>query len=343
MNFQFTPATSSGTSLGMMEDEFTVLRKKEEEIYGCADYLAPEYQHKRLGAKEAQDPVFDFSPGVSSADVLDDLLRTRICEWCYEVVDHFEFSREVVDVCMSLLDRYLSKRKVTKKVLQLAAMASLNLALKIYEPGSFKVSTLLVLSSGRVTLEHMIAMEQSILQALEWHVSPPTIMSAIRYYLAMLNKDVDSKTRSDVEELAIYLSEVSVCDYSFVTKKPTSIALACILSSFTVVFREQTLCMSDAYQMIDTKIKCSIEEVHDCRILLLDLYQHCDYHGQKRTRSPDTLVPASGVHIRDDVACHTEFNDDTRTNGANDNNSSQFELRPVQIFSCYINVELMDE
>jgi hypothetical protein len=54
-------------------------------------------------------------------------------------------------------------------------------------------------------------------------------------------------------------------------------------------------------------------------------------------------VPASGVHIGDDVARHTEFNDGTRTNGTNDNNSSQFELRPVQIFSCYINVELMDE
>ena len=78
MNFQFTPATSSGTHLGMMEDEFTVLRKKEE-IYACADYLAPEYQHKRLGAKEAQETAFDISPGVSSADVLDDLLRTRIC------------------------------------------------------------------------------------------------------------------------------------------------------------------------------------------------------------------------------------------------------------------------
>ena len=36
------------------------------------------------------------------------LWREQICEWCYLVVDHFDFGREAVSVTMSYLDRYLA-------------------------------------------------------------------------------------------------------------------------------------------------------------------------------------------------------------------------------------------
>lgn len=80
------------------------------------------------------------------------------------MVDHFDFSREVVAVAMSYLDRYLCARKVNKKMFQLAAMTSLFVAIKLYEPSALKLSSLTGLSRGFFTPEHIIAMEQSILR-----------------------------------------------------------------------------------------------------------------------------------------------------------------------------------
>ena len=33
--------------------------------------------------------------------------RSKICEWCYRVIDHFRYDREVVSVAMNFFDRYL--------------------------------------------------------------------------------------------------------------------------------------------------------------------------------------------------------------------------------------------
>ncbi len=145
-----------------IKDQFAVLRKQEEEVYGCADYLAPEYQHKQLDIDAAS--VFESLPSDPGAGTLNDVWREKICEWCYQVVDHFDFSREVVDVSMSFLDRYLCTRQVNKKVFQLAAMTSLYLAIKMYEPSSLKISSLIGLSRGFFTSEHIVNMEQSILR-----------------------------------------------------------------------------------------------------------------------------------------------------------------------------------
>ena len=326
----------------MGNDEVSAdLLKGKEEMYACYDYLDARYQHNRLDGKEAEDFVFSLFPGRSSSVFLDETWRRKMAEWCYEVVDHYEFSREAVDICISILDRYLCMRKVTKTILQLATMTSLNIALKVHEPRSLKLSTLIRLGRGRVTKEQIIAMEHSIVEVLGWRVNPPTIMSAIRIYLAMVDKEFDSKTKTWVEELARYLSEVSVCDYFFVTMKPTSVALACILSSFTIIAREQTLRTNYLYQKINTEINCSIEEVHDCRIRLLDIYEDCNYDVGERTPSPDTFyVPAvSGNSDYDLITSHSEFEDSTHVNESNENSVSANGMRPLQIFSSVVSLE----
>lgn len=153
------------------EDEFSALRHQENTVYSCEDYLSPEYQNDQM---EEQDQtlkdngpdasMFDSLPSDPSAGSLNEVWREKICEWCYQVVDHFDFSREVVSVAMSFLDRYLSTRRVNKKIFQLAAMTCLYLAIKLYEPSTLKISSLVGLSRGFFAAKHIIAMEQSILR-----------------------------------------------------------------------------------------------------------------------------------------------------------------------------------
>jgi lipoyl(octanoyl) transferase len=148
-------------------ERFAILKKQESGVYACVEYLDSEFQRKQLQQQTYSGPnasIFDSLSNDSSTGSLNEIWREKICEWCYQVVDHFDFSREVVGISMSFLDRYLSTRRVNKKIFQLAAMTCLYLAIKLHEPGSLKISSLIALSRGFFTKSHVLAMEESILR-----------------------------------------------------------------------------------------------------------------------------------------------------------------------------------
>lgn len=131
--------------------------------YQPADYLSHGYQQRLF---EAQHEDILLSPSCSSSSIscINEVWREKICEWSYQVIDHFDFSREVVCISVSYLDRYLSKRLVNKKHFQLLAMSCLYLAIKLYEPGTVSMKSMIELSRGYFLVTHMVEMERSILR-----------------------------------------------------------------------------------------------------------------------------------------------------------------------------------
>eukprot|EP00977_Amphora_coffeiformis_P015555 scaffold4554_cov178-Amphora_coffeaeformis.AAC.4 len=147
-------------------DRIEVMLKQEASAYKTGDYLSLDWQQK-LATQISAD-----SCGLSSADTdssqssgtINETWREKICEWSYQVIDHFDFSREVVMISMNLLDRYLASQTVNKKVFQLAAMTCLFLAIKLNEPGRLTMSSMIELSRGYFRVDQMAAMEISILR-----------------------------------------------------------------------------------------------------------------------------------------------------------------------------------
>ena len=155
-----------------MEDllaRLEAMLKQETAAYKTEDYLSPEHQGKLQGQVlqdgicGVDDLASSSSSSQSSYDI-NETWREKICEWSYQVVDHFDFSREVVMIAMNFLDRYLASRSVNKKVFQLAAMTSLFLAIKLNEPGKLTMPAMIELSRGFFRVEQMAAMEVSILR-----------------------------------------------------------------------------------------------------------------------------------------------------------------------------------
>ena len=182
-------------------DQINTMLAQETSIYGTVDYLSPKYQQK-LVEKEAaassnllQELVVGMSFSSSSSPSTGICLgskstltsgitktwREKICHWCYQVVDHFDVSRHVVSIALNYLDRYLAQCTVNQQLFQLAAMASLSLALKLqisagnttappptissYLPTTRSVmSSLISLSRKHFTMEQMEAMEISLLR-----------------------------------------------------------------------------------------------------------------------------------------------------------------------------------
>jgi lipoyl(octanoyl) transferase len=214
------------------------MRSQECTNYTCPDYLAPEWQASLASGSQSElvlpgnaSAAARGGESSASSSEINEMWREKICEWCYQVVDHFDFNREIVSVAMSYLDRYLSTRSVNRRMFQLAAMTALYLAIKLYEPGKIRMSSLIDLSRGYFLEDHIVTMEDSMLQTLGWHVHPPTPYSFVREMIYMLPVQTTPRDRHDTNELARFLTELSVCDYWFVTKKPSSIALASLLNA----------------------------------------------------------------------------------------------------------------
>ena len=152
-------------------ERMAVMFQQEENCYKTVDYLAPEYQSMltsrcdvnladvRKGGKNAE-----ASLSSTSTSGINDIWREKICEWSYQVIDHFDFSREVVSVSIHYLDRFLATRSCNKKEFQLSAMTTLFLAIKLYEPGKLSMHSMIELSRGYFQVEQMIAMEMAILR-----------------------------------------------------------------------------------------------------------------------------------------------------------------------------------
>lgn len=147
-------------------DRIRILLRQETSNYSTIDYMDPKYQQ---GLEVTDVPLLGFSSldtasASSSGSGINEFWREKIVEWSYQVVDHFDFSREVVSVSIHYLDRFLAKRQVSKKCFQLAAMTTLCLAIKLYEPGRIQMSSMIDLSRGFFTVEQMKGMELEVLR-----------------------------------------------------------------------------------------------------------------------------------------------------------------------------------
>ena len=258
------------------------MRAQECTHYTCPDYLTPEWQAS-LGGAPQNDTVADLSGAANttrgdssaSSSEINEMWREKICEWCYQVVDHFDFNREIVSVAMSYLDRYLATRSVNRRIFQLAAMTALYLAIKLYEPGKIRMSSLIDLSRGYFLEDHIVTMEDSMLQTLGWHVHPPTPYSFVRDMVYLLPVQIP-RDRHDTNELARFLTELSVCDYWFVTKKPSSIALASLINALELQ-GEPKIPRNFKIQLLQQLGSCGSDIIYDeevitCYERLRDMY-----------------------------------------------------------------------
>jgi len=101
----------------LVSDRLVAMRSQEVVSYGCADY----FRHLRVGRP------FHASSSTSHPDDLDQVSpieqrREKVCEWIFQVVDQCDMDREIAEVAMSFLDRFLASIVVDQANNQLAQM-----------------------------------------------------------------------------------------------------------------------------------------------------------------------------------------------------------------------------
>jgi hypothetical protein len=177
--------------------------------------------------------------------------RLKICEWIFEVIDHFGFERDAASTALAYLDRSVAAtseaagKSVSKREYQLYAVTSLYIAVKVHgevddAEGSRKklqITAFQQLSRGFFTVETIEMMERRILSLLDWHVNPPTASQFLVQLLQLLPRWSTHESTTSYEtavtsifDVAKYLTELSCCEeYFSFEATPSCVAHASLL------------------------------------------------------------------------------------------------------------------
>lgn len=255
------------------------MRMQEENGYRTEDYMM-HAEPEIASCNGPQQPV--------DADC-----RSKMSEWCFQVVDFCKFNRETVAIAMSYLDRFLttpegSEALNDRKIFQLAAMTSLYTAIKIHEPEAMEPKIVASLSRGAYTEEEVTDMERTILMAIKWRMNPPTAIAFVHHFMALMPADIITETeRVGALELAKFQTELAVNAYEFVGINSSTIAFAALSNALQ--------CSGNAtgfdYEFLTTTAKVANLNVESMGDVQDRLYSAVD--GASRGQASGSLRPTT--------------------------------------------------
>jgi hypothetical protein len=147
------------------------------------------------------------------------------------------------------------------------AITCIYLAIKLHSPKKVGIQCIASMGRGMIQAEHIIAMELSIMQSLDWHLHPPTPLSFIENSFPLISGN------HQAYEFSRFLSELSVCAYPFVCTRPSSIAIAATLIAIDHFQLGTSTLEYYEYLLEELDLHTDASEVVHCRKLLRHLYR----------------------------------------------------------------------
>jgi transcription initiation factor TFIIIB Brf1 subunit/transcription initiation factor TFIIB len=192
---------------------------------------------------------------------INEKMRGILIDWLIEVHLKFKLLPETLYLTISTIDRYLSVADVHRSKLQLVGVTSMLIACKYEEIYPPEVRDFVYITDKAYTAEEVLEMEVSILNALEFNFTVPSILKFIDRYIKVL--ELDAKTYMTAK----YLSELSLLDVKYLKSLPSRLAAAAVYLSVKINKNadanwNQDLCELSRLQEKDiretAKILCSI-------------------------------------------------------------------------------------
>lgn len=207
----------------------------------------------------------ELSMRKSSVEI-DEECRYKMVEWCFEVVDFCEMSRETVEIAMSYFDRFLlteqgSSATEDLATYQLACMTALYTAIKMHEHRVISPNFVSRLSQGIYHSSAIEAMETKMAMSLNWYLNPPTSFAFLRQYLTLIpNEIMDSNMKGVAYDLAKMQNEAAMKRYELSTIKASTIAYSSLMNALKSVVTDFKLLA--CVQVINHAIMdCSCENI----------------------------------------------------------------------------------
>ena len=219
-------ASPSDASLGVMLEQ-------ECPVYACSDYLGAPGRRRSKGREER----------VTTSD------RAQLVDWCYHLVDRCRFRRDTVAVAANLADRFVGTPRGSAALrdctqYQLVTITALYISIKLNEQIIFGSRDFAAACRGVYAPEDIEDMERTMLDALDWRLSPPTSLQLANQILSLMLPE-ERKTRLAPEtwpalrEAVARQTERAVRDYSIAIQRPSTVAAAAIMNALEDVASDE--------------------------------------------------------------------------------------------------------
>ncbi|XP_004295213.1 PREDICTED: G2/mitotic-specific cyclin S13-7-like [Fragaria vesca subsp. vesca] len=192
-----------------------------DELAGV-EYVDELYKFYKLEEDECRvGDYMDKQPDINSK------MRAILVDWLIDVHRKFELMPETFYLTVNITDRFLSRRMVTRRELQLVGISSMVIASKYEEVWAPQVNDFVCLSDYAYSDNQIRAMEKAILQKLEWYLTVPTpYVFLARYIKASISPD------DEMKNMVFFLAELGVLDYqTTIRHSPSMIAAAAVYAA----------------------------------------------------------------------------------------------------------------
>ncbi|CAH8361755.1 unnamed protein product [Eruca vesicaria subsp. sativa] len=156
---------------------------------------------------------------------LNEKMRAILIDWLIEVHDKFDLMNETLFLTVNLIDRFLSKKGVMRKKLQLVGLVALLLACKYEEVSVPVVEDLVLISDKAYTRSDVLDMEKTMLSTLQFNVSLPTQYPFLKRFLKAAQAD------KKCEMLASFLIELALVEYEMLRFPMSLLAAAAVYTA----------------------------------------------------------------------------------------------------------------
>jgi len=159
-------------------------------------------------------------------------MRGILMDWLVAVQQKYKLKAETLFLAVNLIDRYLTLKATARRNLQLVGVTALLIAAKFEEIHPPHVSDMVTVTDKAYTRQDIINMEVTMLGALDFKICKPTPMQFFERY-----QRVNGCTEIQ-RDLAQYLLELTLVDYSMIKYSPSHLAAAAVLLSSKLMRRQ---------------------------------------------------------------------------------------------------------
>ena len=229
------------------------MRQQEHKTYFCETSCHGENDRPPM------DDETSSSSSSAGVDATTPKTRQIFCDWCYKIVDFCELDRELVEIAMNHVDRFVQTEKGRSTLrdasrYQMLVVTALYTSVKTNSEFAISIKQFERISRDCFTAKDLEEMERLLLEVLQWHMNPPTSLSFVRLFLDLIPKQsMNQDLRDTAYILARIQTELSVFDSRSISAKSSTIAFASLMNSFEVLGLLETLSGSAAVQSFVSK------------------------------------------------------------------------------------------
>ena len=221
-------------------------------------------------------------------------MRLILLDWLIDVHLKFKLLPETLFLTINILDRYLSKRDINRKYLQLLGICSLFIACKYEEIYWPEIKDFIYMTDNAYDRNQMINMENDILKALEFNIVIPSSFRFLEIYKQFLKFD------DKFFFLCRYLIEVALIDYKLIKFKPSFIASSAVFIGLKLYKQDNIFCSFEENNLWEIT-KVQFEDIKDCVIKLIYSVEKMEkgkYLALKRKFSHENYMCISKYNLK---------------------------------------------